>query len=381
MIRIFETGDIHIGKKYDRYPIVKDKLIQSRFDVLRNMVHKAEEEGCELFFVTGDLFENIVNIKVSDVKKVVDILAEFPGNVVVLPGNHDYYTGEEKVWKDFENALSNTSHNITLIKEYKPYDFDAGDESVVVYPALCDSKHSKENKLDWIKEADIQKDGVINIGLAHGAIKGVTPDMKYEYFLMTERELSDIPVDVWLIGHTHVPYPADLKEDEDTVGYKIFNAGTHEQTDYNNNSEGNGFIITIEKQGSNAKVLARKYVSGQVRFYDIPIIVDPDSDTALNDAIKNAVADKGKNSVIRIKVSGSVKQSEYLEKDRIYKELLGGFLTYEPEDNELSEEITVDKIREEYAETSFAAQFMEELIDDPTELQMAYQLLQDCKES
>ena len=60
---------------------------------------------------------------------------------------------------------------------------------------------------------------------------------------------------------------------------------------------------------------------------------------------------------------------------------MGGFLTYEPEDNELSEEITVDKIREEYAETSFAAQFMEELIDDPTELQMAYQLLQDCKES
>lgn len=106
MIRLFVTGDNHFGKKYDRYPEVKDKLIESRFDVLSDMVKKAEADGCDLFFVTGDLFDNINTIKVSDVKRVVDILAAFSGNVVVLPGNPDYYTDDEKVWKDFENALS-----------------------------------------------------------------------------------------------------------------------------------------------------------------------------------------------------------------------------------------------------------------------------------
>ena len=120
MIRLFVTGDNHFGKKYDRAEYngvekasaVKDKLIESRFDVLSDMVKKAEADGCDLFFVTGDLFDNINTIKVSDVKRVVDILAAFPGNVVVLPGNHDYYTGDEKVWKDFENALSSRDHNI-----------------------------------------------------------------------------------------------------------------------------------------------------------------------------------------------------------------------------------------------------------------------------
>ena len=381
MVKIFVTGDNHFGKKYDRYPEVKDKLIESRFDVLTDMVQKAESEGCALFFVTGDLFDSINNIKVAYVKRVVDILAAFTGTVIVLPGNHDYYTGEEKVWKDFDHALSSREHNIILIKEFKPYEFDAGEDKVVVYPAFCQSKHSKENNLGWIKEAEIQMDGVINIGLAHGAIQGLTPDIKEEYFLMTESELSQIPVDVWLIGHTHIPYPNILMEDADIEGYKIFNAGTHEQTDIHNNTDGNGFIISIEKQGSDAKVLARKYVSGKVHYYDLEIQVKPDSDTTLEDAIEKAIDGKDRNAVVRIRVSGSVRQAEYQDRDRIYRNLLGDFLTYEKEDSELSEEITVEKIREEFAETSFAAQFLEALIDNTTELQMAYRLLQNCREN
>jgi predicted phosphodiesterase len=251
---------------------------------------------------------------------------------------------------------------------------------VVIYPAFCQSKHSERNNLGWIKEAHIDVAGVVNIGVAHGAIKGITPDMKEEYFLMTEEELSAIPVDAWLIGHTHVPYPNELKEDGDTPGYKIFNAGTHEQTDLSNNTEGNCFIITIDKCGSEAKVLARKYVSGRIRFYDLNIKVKPDSDAALTDAVNNAVAGKNKNAVIRICLSGSIKQNEYENRKNIYKEALGEFLTYEVRDDELSEEITVDKIRSEYAETSFAAKFLEELTGNTTELQMAYDLLEQCRE-
>lgn len=381
MVKIFVTGDNHFGKKYDRYPDVKEKLIQSRFDCLKDMIDKAGTDGCELFVVTGDLFDNINTVKVGDIKQVVDILAMFTGTVIVLPGNHDYYTGNEKVWKDFESVLASREHNIILLKEFRPYSFDTSEETVVVYPAFCQSKHSKENNLNWIRNANIQKNDAINIGIAHGAIKGITPDMKEEYYLMTENELSSIPVDAWLIGHTHIPYPNILDEDSDTTGYKIFNAGTHEQTDLHNNTDGNGFIITIEKQESIAKVLARKYVSGKVHFYDLEVIVKPDSDTALIDALNIVLDGKDKNAVVRVRVSGVIKQSEYQNKEKIYREILGEYLTYEKEDSELSEEITIEKIRTEFAETSFAAQFMEELMENSTELQMTYQLLQSCKEN
>lgn len=381
MVKIFVTGDNHFGKKYDRYPDVKEKLIQSRFDCLKDMIEKAGTDGCELFFVTGDLFDHINTVKAADVRQVVDIFAMFAGTVIVIPGNHDYYTGGEKVWKDFESALASRDHNIILVKEFRPYTFDTGEETVVVYPAFCQSKHSKENNLNWIKNAHIQKNGVINIGIAHGAIKGITPDLKEEYFLMTENELLGIPVDAWLIGHTHIPYPNVLEEDADIAGYKIFNAGTHEQMDLHNHTDGNGFMITIDKQQSVAKVLARKYISGKVHYYDLKVAVKPDSDTALKDALRVVLDGKDKNAVVRIRVSGSVKQSEYQNKEKIYREILGGYLTYEKEDSELSEEITIEKIRTEFAETSFAAQFMEELMENATELQMVYQLLQNCRKN
>jgi DNA repair exonuclease SbcCD nuclease subunit len=380
MLKIFVTGDNHFGKKYNRYPDAKKELINSRFECLKDMVRKAEAEACEFFIITGDLFDKTDNIKVGDVKQVVNILAGFSENVLILPGNHDYYTGHENVWKDFESALSSRENNITLLKEFREYLFESEDGKIVIYPAFCQSKHSNENNLNWIKNQNIQKFGAINIGIAHGAIRGITPDINEEYFLMSESELSSIPVDVWLIGHTHIPYPDTLKDDEDTVGYKIFNAGTHEQTDLHNNTEGNGFIISIEKKGSEVKVSARKYVSGKIRFYDLYVSVKPENEIALSNALKTILPDKDKkNSVIRLNIKGKIKQAEYLEKGMIYKKLLEEFLSYEIVDNELSEEITVERIRSEFAETSFAALFMEQLIDNPIELQMAYKLMQDCK--
>ena len=159
MLKIFVTGDNHIGKKYDRYPDVREKLIQSRFDSMRDMVRQAEKEGCGLFAVTGDLFDNISTVKVGDVKQVAEILAEFSGTVLVLPGNHDYYTGDERVWKDFEKALQDRANNVVLLKAFREYAFEIGDEQAVIYPAYCHAKHSVENNLAWIRETEIPRDG------------------------------------------------------------------------------------------------------------------------------------------------------------------------------------------------------------------------------
>ena len=238
MIKIFVTGDNHFGKKYDRYPEIRDRLVDNRFVCFEKMVEKAEQEGCDIFAVTGDLFDNCSSIRKSDVERVVRILAGFAGRVLVLPGNHDYYTGEEKVWKDFDDALRTCDNNIIRLDRFEPYPIEIAEETVVIYPAFCRSKHSRENNLGWIKETSVPKNGQINIGMAHGAIEGVTPDMQKEYFLMTEPELQAIPMDVWLVGHTHIPYPSGLSEDEEIGGYRIFNAGTHAQTDLHNNTRG-----------------------------------------------------------------------------------------------------------------------------------------------
>ena len=169
-----------------------------------------------------------------------------------------------------------------------------------------------------------------------------------------------------------------MDETKETAGYKIFNAGTHEQTDLHNNSEGDCFIIRIEKNDGKPTVYAKKYISGKIRYYDIKVQLG--AGTGLKESLAKKAGGYTGNSVIRVTVSGTVPRTEYEDRKKIYEEVLGEYLTYEVNDNELSEEITIDTIRREFAETSFAAQFMEQLMSDPTELQMAYKMLQECME-
>lgn len=378
MIKIFVTGDNHFGKKYDRYPEIRDRLVDNRFVCFEKMVEKAEQEGCDIFAVTGDLFDNCSSIRKSDVERVVRILAGFAGRVLVLPGNHDYYTGEEKVWKDFDDALRTCDNNIIRLDRFEPYPIEIAEETVVIYPAFCRSKHSRENNLGWIKETSVPKNGQINIGMAHGAIEGVTPDMQKEYFLMTEPELQAIPMDVWLVGHTHIPYPGGLSEDEEIGGYRIFNAGTHAQTDLHNNTRGYGFIISVDKQGDKAQVSAKKYQSGTIFFYDIAVRVSSAEGDSLEALLQEKLDPLEAESVVRLTVTGSVLSEEYSRRQELYKKYCDRFLSWELQDDELHEEITLERVREEFAESSFAAKLMEALQGDQTELQMAYELLQEC---
>ena len=378
MIKIFVTGDNHFGKKYDRYPEIRDRLVDNRFVCFEKMVEKAEQEGCDIFAVTGDLFDNCSSIRKSDVERVVRILAGFAGRVLVLPGNHDYYTGEEKVWKDFDDALRTCDNNIIRLDRFEPYPIEIAEETVVIYPAFCRSKHSRENNLGWIKKMSVLKSGQINVGMAHGAIEGVTPDMQKEYFLMTEPELQAIPMDVWLVGHTHIPYPGGLSEDEEIGGYRIFNAGTHAQTDLHNNTRGYGFIISVDKQGDKAQVSAKKYQSGTIFFYDIAVRVSSAEGDSLEALLQEKLDPLEAESVVRLTVAGSVFSEDYSRRRELYKKYCDRFLSWELQDDELHEEITLDRVREEFAESSFAAKLMEALQGDQTELQMAYELLQEC---
>lgn len=370
MIKLFVTGDIHIGKKYDRYPQIKEKLIQSRFDCLERCVTEAEHQHCDFFVITGDLFDNISSIKAQDVRDVAAILARFDGRVLVLPGNHDYYTGEEKVWRDFQNALSKLDHNVILITAFEKLRFDLGEETVSFYPAFCQSKHSPENNLAWIKDTEMD-DADYHVGLAHGALKGVTPDLKNEYFLMAEKELLAIPVDAWLIGHTHIPYPAELSEKRETKGFKIFNAGTPEQTDLSNDTNGLCFVITLDCVEGKTVVSAHSFESGQIRYFDIPMTAGEDD---LAEMIRLTTQGLPDSSVIRLTLKGTIPEEQYAAKQQAYDAALGRFLTYEIVDTELCERITVEKIRSEFAEIGFAAKLLEALTD-PREVQMAYELI------
>ena len=383
MLRIFLTGDNHIGLKYANYE-QGDVLSKYRLDALRNMIQTANSLECDIFAITGDLFHSRRGLGKQIVTEVVNILADFEEQVIVLPGNHDYYTGHlengesKDIWDHFETAIS-TKENILLLTEYRPYDLCLRDEHIVIYPAFCQTKHSSpgENNLGWIREQDIQPDQTYRIGMAHGAIEGQTIDREGSYFLMSQKELDDIPVDVWLIGHTHVPFPT-LDTDTYQAGGRIFNAGTHVQTDISCNTEGNGFVIELEGGDGQKQVRAKRYISGPVRFYRTEIYIP--AGESLSIALPREFEPLNNHSVEDVVLSGSVSEEDYQARQQIVDDALSRFLdTKYIDDTALTPIITEERIKREYPETSFSAQLLLKLLDNPKEAQLVYDLLKKCQ--
>ena len=373
MLRIFVTGDNHIGLKYASHEQAA-VLASSRMTAFEAMVEAANQENCGLFVITGDLFENTYSITKKDISNLLGMLSRFRGTVVVLPGNHDYYDKDVKVWQFFKTVME-MFDNIMLLTDYRPYEIDVNGEKVVLYPALCTSLHSApgQNNLGWIKETAIVNDGAYHIGIAHGAVEGETIDNEGCYFLMKRSELESIPVDAWLIGHTHVPFPRDLAE---TYGpsERIFNAGTHVQTDVSCNTEGLCFIVEIS---DNKSVRAKKVVSGNLRFYRKHICVAAGE---LENTIDRELQDLADRSVVDMILTGSVTVEEYEVRHQILEAALARFVEGTYNDYALNKLISKALIEAEFPETSFSAGLLNALLEEPKEAQLAYELLKALKE-
>ena len=101
---------------------------------------------------------------------------------------------------------------------------------------------------------------------------------------------------------------------------------------------------------------------------------------ALRNAIEKAISNFGSGTIIKLTINGVIKQEEYKKRFEIYEELLGKFMTYEIDDNSLSEEISRERIYKEFPEIGFAATVLERFLDNPIEIQMAYDLLKESRE-
>lgn len=363
-IKIFHTSDNHLGMSFKKYPNnIRGRLINARMSSIRNMVDFANAHSVDLFVVAGDLF-NSLNISEKLIIEAVSELKRFNGAaVLVLPGNHDYYSGNEKLWKSFYNHMSD---EMILLNEFRPYDLSAYGLDAMVYPAHCHSKHSESNNLNWIKKAEIDN-SVINIGIAHGAIEGLSPDLAGNYFYMSRSELVSIPMDVWLLGHTHVPYPEDGMAGED----RIFNAGTHEPDGMDYRFEGSGFIIEIDESKN---INSARYISGQYRFEDSNILINSIED--LEELLSKFPKSENANKLLRVRISGMIDKDTFDRKNEIYDKL-GQQVSYlEIIDDQLRIRLTKEEIGEYFIEGSFPHMLLNRISSDEEALQLAFELVE-----
>lgn len=360
-LKIFHTSDLHLGMKFSNYT-VKESLTQARFNTLENMINKSNELGVDLFIIAGDLF-NSTQVAKRDINRTLKILDKFNGAcVLVLPGNHDYDDQVIELWREFTKGLS---EKIILLNKKQPYSLKDYDLDAVVYPAPCHNKHSKDNSLQWIKDSGLSEEGKYHIGVAHGALEGLSPDMEGNYYYMSMNELDSIPTDLWLVGHTHVPYPL-----RDRISnHKIYNAGTHEPDGLNYRHEGSAWLINLEDK----KISAERIITGEYRFYDRAFELNDDED--FDNIEEWVLKDNPSKKIVRLTLSGSVSKEAYENLSVFYRNIESKVFHLLIEDSDLKIQVNQDIIESEFTKGSFPYEFLNGLIHDEEALQIAYDLL------
>lgn len=366
-IRIFHTGDIHIGMRFNSYPEgIRDPLKEARVEVVKRMVDVANKESCDIFVISGDLFDKTTGIDKKTITSVAGHLSRFNGNcVAILPGNHDFHTEMVDLWKTF---MSQADDKVLLLSEEKPYDLGDFGLKARIYPAPCHSKHSGENNLSWIKEAELDRE-MLNIGIAHGSMSGISPDLDNSYFNMDLDELERIEVDLWLMGHTHITYP-----DMDQVrNWKIYNPGTPEPDGLDCRHKGSGFLITIDDEKN---IESRKIRTGKYSFMDEKVVLESMDDYR---KVEKLFQGQDDNVVARISLRGTLDEESYQQRLQMKRDLEGRILHLILEDSDLKIRINKDKIRREFTEGSFPEQLLVSLEDDEEALQLAYEIISEVR--
>ena len=301
-LRIVHTADNHIGLRFTSRPYpddLKKRLVEERFLALERTVQIANSRGADLLVIAGDLFEN-TRVPAGTIKRTAEILDGFTGvNVVVLPGNHDFYEpGNDTLWGRFGEAMK--ENLMVLLSKPEPLSVSVGEAEVVFYPAPCLSKHSTTNAIGWI-EGEPKNPAAIRIGVAHGSVSGVSPDKDEKYYPMTPEALRKAGVDFWLLGHTHLRYPAESRAE----GSLFFIPSTHTPDGFDCDHE--GFVWCLDVHAGK-RVLAESVRTGAFRFYEWQRTVD--SMSSIEDLQKEISTLEPEAALLKLVLDGRLSEEE-----------------------------------------------------------------------
>jgi predicted phosphodiesterase len=235
-MRILHSADIHIGMQFASYGEYAPSLGEARFTVLEKLVATAAEQACDLFVIAGDLFDR-TGVPAAVIDRTAAILERCHCPVAVLPGNHDYFAASGELWERFARKCRQDS--VMLLDEARPWSLDGFGLDAVLYPAICDRKHSESHRLDWISREQRSGQGMA-IGIAHGDLV----ELRYagegpaRYYPMRQAELEACGFDLWLLGHNHNPWP-----EKPGARDRVYYAGTPEPDGFDRRHRGSAWLI------------------------------------------------------------------------------------------------------------------------------------------
>lgn len=367
-IKILFTADNHFGISYSSFPKAKQALIEERVKAFERMVDYANEQKMNYFIIGGDLFDK-PNIADKKIKEIAGILKKFKGDlVVIIPGNHDFYESTDKtLWSKFNDCID--PEKIVVLNEYEIFYHELEEYTINFFPACCRTLHSQNNMIGWINETEKNLEN-INIGIAHGNVTGLGIDDGEKYFNMTEAELKACNLDLWLLGHVHVPFPKNEVLHDNS---RIFMAGTHMPDSWKFKHDGNAWHIEIDQD---KKVAAKKFKPSEIKIDELNFMVNNSTEL---DALERKFNEFNKSSTaLRMNINGRLDEEQQSRLNEMITTNEEAFLTLDVKNN-VSRKIDAALINQKYPNASLPHLLLSELLQEDPEglaLQKAFEILQ-----
>jgi DNA repair exonuclease SbcCD nuclease subunit len=390
-ITLFAASDFHLGMTFSSYGTLGADLERARLETLERCVETANREECRLFVVAGDLFDK-QNLPVSTVEEAARLLTDFAGDCIcVLPGNHDYLSGKGSVlWDRFSKVID---ERILLLTSPRPYDLSPLGIDIVLYPGPCDSRTSPENRIGWITEPAGGGDGssretepaaaspsgtAWRIGIAHGSVRGLSPDTGGRYFPMTLEELKQAGLDLWIVGHTHIMHP-DPPGPVPRGGLLV--PGTPEPDGFDCSHAGSGWLVRLRDGEGRRSISVEPRQVGRYRFFDERAEIRGEDDLERLEAKLLAAERNPRGGFLRLDLEGSLEKDRFSRVGELKERLEKTYGYVRIDSSGISEIITPADIDDEFTRGSFPHRLLSRLAEeeDTRSLQCAYELLKEAR--
>ena len=305
MVRVLHAADFHLDSAYGALTAQQAaaRRRESRENLTR-LVDYANDHQAQLMLLSGDLFDSDA-VFAQTGEMLATELGRFRGEVVIAPGNHDYYGPHSAyariLWPENVHIFAHDAMESIAFPQY----------GCVVHGAAFVSAEAGT----LVPQHTAEDDGLVHLGVLHGDVG--SKDSRYRP--ISVQQIADSGFDYLALGHVH-GYSGVQQAGKTAYAYPgcLEGRGFDELGD-------KGFLFGEVERGN----VNLRFVPFAKRRYQILSVDVTDSDDPV-EAICRQLPLQTEDDIYRIVLTGE--RTESVHADKIQEELAERFYYLEVRD-------------------------------------------------
>jgi DNA repair exonuclease SbcCD nuclease subunit len=325
MIRFLHSSDLHLGKRFGNFAgDLPGRLREARHAVLGKLAAHARQHGTETILLAGDTFDT--ETPAADVRRqaLTEMAHHAPLRWVILPGNHDSLQASE-LWAQLATEAPD---NVVLATAAAPIMLA---DNAVLLPAPSVNRRPGRDLSAWMDDA-ATPEGVIRIGLAHGAVQTFSEDAVGAEVIAPDRARR-AGLDYLALGDWHGALAIDPH---------THYSGSPEQDRFKHDRSGTALLVEIAAASAVPAVTPLPTASFAWRTLDLHLLASDDPNAALS-ALLPDLRDR-RQTLAKVLASGHAGLAARTTLNRAIEHAAPDFAWLDLDDTQLATECDVEDL-------------------------------------